>query len=79
MTNSKIFYSKNFNDFNNMEDEELVTLAKNKNVEALDFLMHKYSENVNAKVSKYFINGGNHLHMYQYICTYGCKGNFRRK
>ena len=45
------------NDFNTMNDEELISLIKSDNKEALDFLLNKYKELVYMKVSKYFIIG----------------------
>ncbi len=44
-------------DLNQMSDEELITLFKNNNREALDFLLNKYKELVYMKSSKYFIVG----------------------
>ena len=58
MGNTNIFYSFNEkNNFTNMKDEELITLIKLGNQEALDFIIHKYKELVNMKVSKYYIIG----------------------
>lgn len=44
-------------DFNNMQDEEIIVKVHEGDKEALDFLMKKYKELVNGKVSKYFIIG----------------------
>ena len=40
-----------------MTDAELIKLAKNEDKSALEFLIERYKETVNMKVSKYFING----------------------
>ena len=58
MSNTDVFYSFNEeNNFTNMKDEELITLIKDGNQEALEFVIRKYKELVNMKVSKYFIIG----------------------
>lgn len=44
-------------DFATMSDEEIITLIKSDNKEALDYLLNKYKELVYMKVSKYFIIG----------------------
>lgn len=43
--------------FTEMSDEELISLIKSDNKEALDYLLNKYKELVYMKVSKYFIIG----------------------
>ena len=43
--------------FEKMSDEDLITLIKSENKEALDFLLNKYKDLVYMKVSKYFIIG----------------------
>lgn len=43
--------------FNTMSDEEVITLIRSENKEALDYLLNKYKELVYMKVSKYFIIG----------------------
>ncbi len=43
--------------FSTMGDEEIITLIKSDNKEALDYLLNKYKELVYMKVSKYFIIG----------------------
>ncbi len=48
-------YTKN--DLSNKTDNELVSLAKNGDEEALEYLFNKYKELVNMKVSRYFIIG----------------------
>ena len=55
MPNNKAFYASN--KFVNKTDEEIVELAKQGDNEALEFIMEKYKELVNMKVSKYFIVG----------------------
>lgn len=45
------------NDFEKMTDEEIVTLVRENDKEALDFLLNKYKELVYMKSSKYFIIG----------------------
>ncbi len=44
-------------DFNTMSDEELISLIRDDNKEALNHLLNKYKELVYMKVSKYFIIG----------------------
>ena len=44
--------------YDKMSDEELIKLIKLGEKSALDFIMNKYKEVVNIKVSKYFIIGG---------------------
>lgn len=43
--------------FHIMSDEDIIPLIKSGNTQALNFLMDKYKELVNMKVSKYFIIG----------------------
>lgn len=45
------------NDFNTMTDEEIVSLVRENDKEALNFLLNKYKELVYMKSSKYFIIG----------------------
>lgn len=47
----------NPNDYKNLNDEDLIKIIKSGNNEALDFLLNKYKEVVNMKVSRYFIIG----------------------
>ena len=56
MENATKFFQITDN-FNEMNDEELISLIKSDNKEALDFLLNKYKELVYMKVSKYFIIG----------------------
>ncbi len=58
MANSGVYFSKEIRDYNEIDDNELVELAKNKDKVAVDFLMEKYKDCVNAKASKYFYSGG---------------------
>lgn len=44
-------------DFNELSDEELISLIRSDNKDALDFLLSKYKDLVYMKVSKYFIVG----------------------
>jgi len=43
--------------FNNMKDEDIIEEVKTGNKKALEFIITKYKELVNMKVSKYFIIG----------------------
>lgn len=45
------------NDYSNMSDEELLEAIREKDTNALDFLICKYKDLVNSKVNKYFIIG----------------------
>lgn len=45
------------NSFDTMSDEELISLIKSDNKEALNYLLNRYKELVYMKVSKYFIIG----------------------
>ena len=56
MNNANVFYSVE-NNYNSMSDEELISLVKNEDKFALDFLIEKYKSLVNMKVGKYFIIG----------------------
>ena len=56
MENATKFFK--FNDsFETMKDEELVSLIKSDNKDALNYLLNKYKDLVYMKVSKYFIIG----------------------
>ena len=48
---------KSTNNYNEMSDEDLITIIKSGDKSALDFLINKYKELVNMKVSKFFIIG----------------------
>lgn len=56
MAEKKIYYSFE-NDLKQYKDEELVALVRDGNQEALEYLLKKYKELVNMKVSKYFMIG----------------------
>ncbi len=56
MTNINLWQDTD-EEFNKMSDEELIKLIKTGNKSALNFIMNKYKEVVNIKVSKYFIIG----------------------
>lgn len=51
------FICNNKNDLSQMKDEDIIEEIKNGNNEALEFIIIKYKELVNMKVSKYFIIG----------------------
>ncbi len=56
MKESNMFYSLN-NNYKEMSDEDLVNSSKSGDKNALEYLINKYKELVNMKVSKYFIIG----------------------
>ena len=56
MKNAAKFYSVD-NQYANKKDEELITIIQSGDKQALNFLLNKYKEIVNMKVSKYFIIG----------------------
>ena len=57
--NANAFYSLNENthNYSSMTDEEVISLVKNGDKYAIDFIIDKYKSLVNMKVSKYFIIG----------------------
>ena len=57
--NANAFYSLNENthNYSSMTDEEVISLVKNGDKYAIDFVIDKYKGLVNMKVSKYFIIG----------------------
>lgn len=57
MSNTNVFYSFNDERFDTMRDEELIPLIQSGDQHALNFLINRYKELVNIKVSKYFIVG----------------------
>lgn len=57
MKETNAYFSLNEKDYQNKSDEELIQIIKAGDKEALDFLMTKYKEIVNMKVSKYFLIG----------------------
>lgn len=57
MQNSNVVNSQN-EDYNKLSDEKLLELFKKKNDKtALNFLINRYTDTVNSKVSKYYIAG----------------------
>ena len=52
-------------DFKTMADEEVVALVREKNQEALNYILNKYKELVYMKSSKYFIIGAEKDDIYQ--------------
>ena len=56
MNNANVFYTTN-KDYDNTKDEELIEIIKAGDEQAFDYLINKYKELVNIKVSKYFIIG----------------------
>lgn len=56
MTNTNLWQYTN-DEYNKIGDEEIIKLIKSGDKSALDFIMNKYKEVVNIKVSKYFIIG----------------------
>lgn len=56
MKESNMFYSLN-EDYKKMSDEDLINIIKSGDKIALEYLISKYKELVNMKVSKYFIIG----------------------
>lgn len=47
-------------DYDKMKDEDLIEIIKSGDKHALDYLIHRYKELVNIKVSKYYIVGAEH-------------------
>ena len=56
MENANVFYATN-KDYDNIKDEDLIQIIKSGDKQAFNYLMTKYKELVNIKVSKYFIIG----------------------
>ena len=59
MNNANVFYAMN-KDYDNKTDEEFIEIIKSGDKLAFDYLMNRYKELVNIKVSKYFIVGAEH-------------------
>ena len=57
MENANVFFSTNNKDYDNIKDEDLIEIIKSGDELAFDYLMNKYKELVNIKVSKYYIIG----------------------
>lgn len=56
MENANVLYLEN-KDYDNMKDEDLIEIIRSGDKIAFDYLMNRYKELVNIKVSKYFIIG----------------------
>ena len=56
MENAKVLYLEN-KDYDNMKDEDLIEIIRLGDESAFDYLINKYRELVNIKVSKYYIIG----------------------
>lgn len=56
MNNANVFYSVDTN-YNSMSDEQIISLVKDDDKYALNFIIEKYKNLVNMKVGKYFIIG----------------------
>lgn len=63
MNKNSVFYS--FDLYENMTDEELIIKSNSGDKHALEFLLEKYKELVNMKISKYFIVGAEREDIYQ--------------
>ena len=57
MENANVFFSTNNKDYDNIKDEDLIEIIKSGDELAFDYLINKYKELVNIKVSKYYIIG----------------------
>ena len=57
MENANVFYSTNNKDYDNIKDEDLIEIIKSGDKQAFEYLINKYKELVNMKVSKYYIVG----------------------
>ena len=55
----------NTSEYQNLSDEEIISLVKDNNEEALSYILKKYKELVNMKVSKYFIIGAEREDIFQ--------------
>lgn len=63
MLNNKAFYASNH--LLNKSDEEIIGLIQQGDQEALEFIMKKYKELVNMKISRYFIVGAEKEDIFQ--------------
>ena len=59
MESTNVYYSTN-KDYDNLKDEDLIEIIKSGDKHAFDYLINRYRELVNIKVSKYFIIGAEH-------------------
>ncbi len=57
MSEHNAMYTFNNNNYSDMKDEELITLIKNGDGAAADYIIEKYKKLINLKVGKYFIIG----------------------
>lgn len=57
MSELNAMYTLNNNNYSDMKDEELITLIKNGDGAAADYIIEKYKKLINLKVGKYFIIG----------------------
>ena len=58
MQDKNVFYAtEKANEYNDLKDEQIVSLIKDGDEQALSFLLEKYKKLVNAKVGKYFMIG----------------------
>ena len=57
MEKANVFYSTDNKDYDNMTDEDIVKIIKSGDKSAFEYLLNKYKELVNIKVSKYYIVG----------------------
>ena len=56
MSNSNLFYSIGI-EYDNLSDEQLLKLIKQDDKQALNFLINRYKDAVEMKVTKYYISG----------------------
>lgn len=63
MDKNSVFYS--FDLYENMSDEDLIKKSNSGDKHALEFLLEKYKELVNIKISKYFIIGAEKEDIFQ--------------
>ena len=54
---TNVFYSTNNKDYDNIKDEDLIEIIRSGDKSAFEYLINKYKELVNIKVSKYFMIG----------------------
>ena len=59
MDNSNVYYSSE-KKYSKIKDEDLIEIIKSGDRYALDYLMRRYKELVNIKVSRYYIIGAEH-------------------
>ncbi len=64
MESANVFFSTN-KDYDNIKDEDLVEIIKSGDKLAFEYLINKYKELVNIKVSKYFIIGAERDDIFQ--------------